>query len=425
MFSFAQKTTLFVLTIFIWSSSNIFASVVVLNSGKIIENDITYRDEELIKIDSGYGIDITYYLDEVKSIDGKSPSIPSEESVEVHEPDRNGETIGKVEDAVGEEKVEHLEPVTIEQIKNAGMDEKIEVLEPITIEMKPKKDPIEVDRSIEESELGEEVNLGSEVEPLEKIEDIEIEEKIETSEPIVIKEVKSPEEKKSIGEVKPVRDIHVIEDQAQAKELPSPFGPTIRENKVDATSISPIVLKYIKPVPRPQMTDEPQKITLPQQSMSDKIVTNIERFAEKQKNNFYIYKSRFQKKNTFIQRKLERIPVKIRRDILGIGSLVFVFFYAILCFPLMWIAKKINRKHAWLVWVPVVQIFYLLYLGGKPLWWIIFFLIPVVNIILPLVLFISILRELKKSYWLIIPVLFPGFNVFVLWYLALSGTQKD
>ncbi len=419
MFSFAQKIPLFVLAIFIWSSPNIFASVVVLNSGKIIENDITYRDEELIKIDSGYGIDITYYLDEVKSIDGKSPSIPSEESVEVHEPDKNGETIGKVEDAVGEEKVEHLEPVTIEQIKNAGMEEKIEVLEPITIEVKPKKDPIEVDRSVEESELGEEVNLVSEVEPLEKIEDIEIEEKIETPEPIVIKEVKSPEEKKSIGEVKPVRDIHVIEDKAQAKELPSPFGPTIRENKTDTTGISPIVLKHIKPVSRSEIID------VPQISMSDKTVASIEGFVEKQKSNFHKYKIRIIRRNTFIQRKLSQIPAKIRRDILGIVSLIFVFFYAIFCFPLMWIAKKINRKHAWLVWVPVVQIFYLLYLGGKPLWWIIFFLVPVVNIILPLVLFIAILRELKKPYWLIIPVLFPGFNVFVLWYLALSGTQKD
>ncbi len=419
MFSLAQKTTLFILALLLWLSPNIFASVVVLNSGQIIENDITYRDEELIKIDSGYGIDITYYLDEVKSIDGKSPSIPSEESVEVHEPDKNGETIGKVEDAVGEEKVEHLEPVTIEQIENAGMDEKIEVLEPITIEMKPKKDPIEVDRSIEESELGEEVNLVSEVEPLEKIEDIEIEEKIETSEPIVIKEVKSPEEKKSIGEVKPVRDIHVIEDQAQAKELPSPFGPTIRENKGDATSISPIVLKYIKPVPKLQ------EVTLPQQSMSDKIVTNIERFFEKQKNNFYTYKIHFQKKNTFIQKKLERIPVKIRRDILGIISLTFAFIYVIFCFPVMWIAKKINRKYVWLVWVPIAQIFYLLYLGGRPLWWIIFFLVPVVNIILPLVLVISVLRELKKPYWLMIPAFIPGLNIFVLWYLAFSRIKQD
>lgn len=389
MFSLAQKTTLFILALLLWLSPNIFASVVILNSGQIIENDITYRDEELIKIDSGYGIDITYYLDEVKSIDGRPPSFPLKEPIELDEPDKNSETIEIVEDGIGEEEVEHLEPVTIGQIEDAGMAENIEILElePIAIEVKPEKDPAEVDRPIEEVET--------------------------------IEEVKSPEEKKSIGEVKPVRDIHVIEDQAQAKELPSPFGPTIRENKGDATSISPIVLKYIKPVPKLQ------EVTLPQQSMSDKIVTNIERFFEKQKNNFYTYKIHFQKKNTFIQKKLERIPVKIRRDILGIISLTFAFIYVIFCFPVMWIAKKINRKYVWLVWVPIAQIFYLLYLGGRPLWWIIFFLVPVVNIILPLVLVISVLRELKKPYWLMIPAFIPGLNIFVLWYLAFSRIKQD
>ena len=368
MSPFVQKILLIVLALLIWFSPDSLSSVIKLTSGKTIEHEITYRDDEMIKVDSGYGIDITYYLDEIESIDGQPPIL--------------------VEGSVA------------------------------------------IDILIEEPESLEVIDIVPEVEPVEEIEEIEVEKDVEILEPIVIErvieEAEPSEEEIPIIKPAPVKDISVIEEQNQIKELPSPFGPTIRENRAEPTSISPIVLKHIKPVSQSQIANEPQSTILPpQKSMSDKIVTTIVRFVEKQKNNFHKSKIRFQKKNMFIHKKLKQIPVKIRKDIFAVLSLVLICVYVITCFPLMLIANKLKRKRAWLVLIPIVQIFYFVYIAKKPLWWSIFILAPIVNIILAAVLFLSILREMKKSYWLIFPALVPGINIFVIWYMALSKSKLD
>lgn len=59
--------------------SNAFADVIRLKSGKIVEGIITDQTDEYIKVDTGVGIDVTYYLDEIelnnKSEDLNQPAI--------------------------------------------------------------------------------------------------------------------------------------------------------------------------------------------------------------------------------------------------------------------------------------------------------------------------------------------------------------
>jgi len=351
-----KKIALSVLVLSIWLPSNICASTIQLTSGKVIESEITFRDDELIKVDSGYGIDITYYIDEIELIDGKPP-IPTEELVEVDGP------------------IKGKEPV--EEISDIEVSASIATLEPIVIE-----------------------------------------EKIEVTEPVVL-------EKPAI-EAEPIKDIRVLEDQMQTIELPSPFGPTIRENNAITENIPAVTKKVVEPLPEAQIIkDEHMTEVFTESSQTEEITGTVESFSKKHKNKNLRNKAHVQKRIMFIQRKLMAIPVEIRKDIFGIMSLIFIFFYSIICFPLMRIAKIIKRKHVWLVWVPIAQIFYIAYIAKKPPWWGILFLIPVVNVILLLVLFIFILRELKKPYWLIIPVLVPGINIFVLWYLAISEIKQS
>ncbi|MFC1752713.1 toxin-antitoxin system YwqK family antitoxin [Thermoproteota archaeon] len=47
------------------------ADTIVLKSGKTIEGKITERTDEKIQIDIGIGIPVTYYLNEIESIDGE------------------------------------------------------------------------------------------------------------------------------------------------------------------------------------------------------------------------------------------------------------------------------------------------------------------------------------------------------------------
>ncbi|MCK5081794.1 MAG: hypothetical protein KAR31_02705, partial [Candidatus Omnitrophica bacterium] len=56
----------------------------------------------------------------------------------------------------------------------------------------------------------------------------------------------------------------------------------------------------------------------------------------------------------------------------------------------------------------------------NPLWFVVFFLLPVLNIFVLLFLFVDILKLLHKPRWLVLLILLPGVNVFTLWYLAIS-----
>ena len=56
---------------FFYLSSFALADVVVLKSGKQVEGKILERTDDHVKIDAGVGVAVTYYADEIDSIDGK------------------------------------------------------------------------------------------------------------------------------------------------------------------------------------------------------------------------------------------------------------------------------------------------------------------------------------------------------------------
>ena len=122
----------------------------------------------------------------------------------------------------------------------------------------------------------------------------------------------------------------------------------------------------------------------------------------------------------FIKERLNAIPVKVRRDILLLLASFTVIIYVLVCLPLMLVARKLGRKHSWLTWIPLVQCFYFIYMAKNPLWFVVFFLLPVLNIFVLLFLFVDILKLLHKPRWLVLLILLPGVNVFTLWYLAIS-----
>lgn len=66
-----EKKVIIILTVsFLLFTPSIFAEMIVLKSGKTVEGKILERADKNIKVDIA-GIPITYYLDEIESIDGK------------------------------------------------------------------------------------------------------------------------------------------------------------------------------------------------------------------------------------------------------------------------------------------------------------------------------------------------------------------
>lgn len=109
---------------------------------------------------------------------------------------------------------------------------------------------------------------------------------------------------------------------------------------------------------------------------------------------------------------------------IGIAWLVFVlavYIYFAVC--LMKIAKKTNTPNGWMAWIPVVNLILMIQIAKKPLWWIILFFIPLVNIVFSILVWMAICDVLGKPNWLGILMIVPVANVIVPGYLAFSKIE--
>jgi hypothetical protein len=111
---------------------------------------------------------------------------------------------------------------------------------------------------------------------------------------------------------------------------------------------------------------------------------------------------------------------------LGIGFVVFylalLIFFA---FCLAKIAVKLGHpmgKSFVLFLIPIVNIFYLLKIAGKPLWWFILFIIPIVNLVIIVLVWMAICEKLGKPGWWGILLLVPIVNFIILLMLAFGKT---
>ncbi len=101
-----------------------------------------------------------------------------------------------------------------------------------------------------------------------------------------------------------------------------------------------------------------------------------------------------------------------------ITSLVF---YVYLSYSLYVIAQKTGHSdNAWLAWIPIVNLFLTLQIAGEPGWWFILFLIPIVNIVIGVIVWMKIAVARNKPDWWGILLIVPFVNFIVPGYLAFS-----
>lgn len=104
--------------------------------------------------------------------------------------------------------------------------------------------------------------------------------------------------------------------------------------------------------------------------------------------------------------------------IAGMFLLVFAAIYVFFALCIMKIAQKTNTDNAWWAWVPLLNIILMLNVARKPVWWIILFFVPLVNIIISILVLIGVAEARGKgAIWGIITAFIPiiGFP-----YLAFS-----
>jgi hypothetical protein len=80
------------------------------------------------------------------------------------------------------------------------------------------------------------------------------------------------------------------------------------------------------------------------------------------------------------------------------------------------IAEKTSTDNSWLAWIPIANLILLLNIAKKPIWWIVLCLIPLVNIIIFIIVWMAVAEARGKPGWvgvlLIVPVLgalMPGY----------------
>lgn len=112
-----------------------------------------------------------------------------------------------------------------------------------------------------------------------------------------------------------------------------------------------------------------------------------------------------------------------------IGFLIAeVIIYLFFVYCLAKIAVKLGRpfgKSFILMLIPIVNIFYLISIADKPLWWIILLLIPIVNLVFIVLIWMAICEKVGKPNWWGILMIVPIANIIIFLMLAFGKAEAS
>lgn len=100
--------------------------------------------------------------------------------------------------------------------------------------------------------------------------------------------------------------------------------------------------------------------------------------------------------------------------------ILYAIGYVYICLSMMVIANKTNTPNAWLAWIPIIQVILMIQIARKPIWWIVLLLIPVVNFVIGVIVWMGIAEQRRKPSWVGVLVIVPVVNFFIPGYLAFS-----
>jgi uncharacterized membrane protein len=115
-----------------------------------------------------------------------------------------------------------------------------------------------------------------------------------------------------------------------------------------------------------------------------------------------------------------RLPVAFMGGFLMVMLVMCLALYVYVALALQTIAQKTNTENGWLAWIPIVNIILMLTIAKKPIWWIILCLIPLVNIVIFIIVWMGIAEARNKPGWWGILMLVPVVSLVVPGYLAWS-----
>jgi hypothetical protein len=115
-----------------------------------------------------------------------------------------------------------------------------------------------------------------------------------------------------------------------------------------------------------------------------------------------------------------RLPRALLASFSGIFLVGMVICYVYMALAVQTIANKTNTQNAWMAWIPIVNIILLLNIAKKPVWWFLLFLIPLVNIVIAILVWMGVAEARNKPNWWGILLIVPVVGIVVPGYLAWS-----
>jgi hypothetical protein len=100
--------------------------------------------------------------------------------------------------------------------------------------------------------------------------------------------------------------------------------------------------------------------------------------------------------------------------------LIFLAGYVYMALALQTIATKTNTENGWLAWIPIANIFLMLSIAKKPMWWFVLCLVPLVNVVILIMVWMAVAEARHKPNWWGILTVVPVANIIVPGYLAWS-----
>jgi hypothetical protein len=108
---------------------------------------------------------------------------------------------------------------------------------------------------------------------------------------------------------------------------------------------------------------------------------------------------------------------------LSVFLFVIIGVYIFFCLCLYLIARKLDVSTAWMAWLPILQVAPLLGSAGKPIWWVLLFFIPFVNVVVSVYIWMCIAENLGKNKMLGLLTIIPIVNFIIMAILAFSKKE--
>src|SRR6185436_8158519 len=81
----------------------------------------------------------------------------------------------------------------------------------------------------------------------------------------------------------------------------------------------------------------------------------------------------------------------------GAGTYIVMILFAVVMIAAMWKVFTKAGKPGWAAIIPIYNCIVLLNIAGKPTWWIILFLIPIVSFIMSILMFVGLAERFGKG----------------------------